>query len=510
MNSPDQRLMRLESAWSRLTGEGLAPTHLIANDDVLIERAAVDQLTQVAALPAQLRALGIGSDIADIERVVATPDLHPGSPFPVGVAIEAHGLVIPGAVGADIGCGMRLMTFDVTEAEIEGHIDALSHHLRSLFFEGARDIPLSPRQRAAILVEGLHGLASTFDDNAGSGIWRGLDAAQIERDMTLHHEDGSLIAQRVHSVHDTWVRSSGSVHGRDDQIGSLGGGNHMAELQVIDEVVDAFTARTFGLDAGQLCVLIHSGSLVLGSAVAHAYRERAGKILREMSPAKAGQIPGHLTPLIEVGEHAHVAGQYIDALRTAANFATVNRLALSLMFAQAMSRTLGREVHASLVWDAPHNLTWGNSDKIVHRKGATPAHGPTGTGRFGVTGEPVLLPGSMGDASWVLAGSGSERALESASHGAGRAVARGKAAHAGKGRECSEIDEKGLNVVTSVDFKALAARGRHDIAEQMQARLAEEAPSAYKSVEPALRSLEQAGVARRVARLRPLLTVKDA
>lgn len=466
------------------------PTSIIANDDVIIEQRAIDQVRQIADLNDRLPAG------ASIDRIVATPDLHPGSPFPVGVVMQTSGIVIPGAAGYDIGCGMRLAGLDVSPDELDGRYDLLSEHLRHQFFAGGRDLPLSPRQREALLREGLYGLLDTYADNADHGLWRLLGSDDLQAQLPHHHLDGSMIADTVHVGHERWVQSSGSMHGRDDQIGSLGGGNHFAELQVIEHLHDPHTARTFGLKQGNLAMMIHSGSVSLGSSVGAHWRDKA----RALRLAQHIDVPEHLAWLeLEQGGEG-----YIDALKTMANFATANRLAMMLMFQRAMELTLDREVSVQLVWDCPHNFTWPVSDgQILHRKGATPAIGPTGTGTFAFTGEPVLLPGSMGDASWVMAGRGNDELLSSASHGAGRAISRGKAAHA---------DDPGqpLRVVLPADLDKLRAQGRSDIANELQKRLNEERPAAYKPVLPALQSLEEASVARRVAKLKPLLTVKGA
>jgi tRNA-splicing ligase RtcB (3'-phosphate/5'-hydroxy nucleic acid ligase) len=189
----------------------------------------------------------------------------------------------------------------------------------------------------------------------------------------------------------------------------------------------------------------------------------------------------------------------------AANFAFANRLFLGLMAVRAIEEASGRTVGARLVYDAPHNLVFPSADgaDFVHRKGATPAPGP---GAPDWLGRPVIIPGSMGAASYLLAGEGNEGALESACHGAGRAISRGRAARASPDVFARALAE--LRVVGPVDPRAPALALRRDIVEKYRKRMMEEAPYAYKAVEPVIESVEGARVARKVARLLPLCTVK--
>lgn len=187
----------------------------------------------------------------------------------------------------------------------------------------------------------------------------------------------------------------------------------------------------------------------------------------------------------------------------AANFAFANRLFLGLMALQAIEEASGRRIASRLVYDAPHNLVFRSGDAMLHRKGATPAHGPGGTDWLG---KPVIIPGSMGASSFLLAGTGNEGALESACHGAGRALSRGRAAHVSADVFARAIDK--LRVVGPIDPRSPSLARRRDILEKYEKRIMEEAPYAYKAVEPVVDAVERASVARKVARLWPLCTVK--
>jgi tRNA-splicing ligase RtcB len=443
-----------------------------------------------------------GDAPGQLSRVVLTPDLHRGSGIPVGTVAECRGFVVPQAVGNDVCCGMRLLVTDVTADELAPHLDALQQPLRHAFFGGGRDVPLSPRQREAILREGIGGLAATFADNAHLGVWRGLDAAAIAAERAHTHLGGGLPARGIHAFGD-WIRSSGGDHGRDAQIGSIGGGNHFVELQIVDAIRDGAVAHAWDIHKGRVALMVHSGSVGLGHLVGGFFTDRA----RAIYPTGVPHPDHGFYVLPTAGPHAAEAARYLDALANAANFAFVNRLVLARVALRVLGEALGRDLDSRLVYDAPHNLIWpGEGDVHVHRKGACPAPGPDGAGPFAWTGHPVIIPGSMGDVSWLLAGDGNDRALCSACHGAGRAVPRGAARHV----EAAVWDRAraSLRVVTPLDVSDPIIARRRDIVAAHDDRLKEEGPWAYKDVTPVVDTVARAGVARRVARLSPVMTIK--
>jgi tRNA-splicing ligase RtcB len=245
--------------------------------------------------------------------------------------------------------------------------------------------------------------------------------------------------------------------------------------------------------------MIHSGSVGLGHAVGGHFMDRA----REIFPKSVKAPKSGFYPLPTSGPRAEEGLFYLDGMGNAANFAFANRLFLGLMAIRAIEEASGRTVDSRLVYDAPHNLVFREDDIYLHRKGATPAHGPTATDWLG---KPVIIPGSMGAASYLLAGTGHEAALESACHGAGRALSRGRAARTT--REVFVRETAALRVVGPIDPRSPALVRRRDILEKYEKRLMEEAPYAYKPVEPIVESVEDGGIARKVARLFPLCTVK--
>lgn len=409
---------------------------LLAGPRVPIERAAITQALEWAAR--------LGDDLTDM---VLMPDLHVGAGIPVGVAARLRTLV-PEIIGRDIGCGMRLLVVPgVTAETVVEHERALAQRLRAIFFAGERALATSPRQRAALLQHGLLGLLETATDNAGRGLWALFDAREQERDLGRTHADGSLLADGVFDGYAKYVRGSDRVAQPDPQLGSLGGGNHMAEICVVHRIADPLAAA-WGALPGTVAVLVHSGSLAIGGAAAT-----------------------------------------VQAMHNASNFAYGNRLFLGLMVVRALQEACGVELASRLVYDAPHNFIEPDEDQWLHRKGATPAEAE----------RPVIIPGSMGDGSWLCAGHGSADALRSTNHGAGRVLSRGRAARTPDAR----LDA--LRVVTPIDPSVVH---RADILREHRRRLQEEAPGAYKPLEPLLDAVERAGAARRVAHLHPLVTVK--
>ncbi len=480
---------------------------LFANDSVSLEKDAFSQLLEFASLagtlediqsrPEQPGCCGFfGEAGARIERIVLTPDFHRGSGIPVGTVFDARGFVVPRAIGNDIGCGMRLYATDLPAEALEPHWKAITTRLRHLFFHGGRDIPMSPLQREALLREGLPGLLSVASPNASRGLWRRVRPRGEEDEIARMFHGGGFSARGLFGF-DALVRSSGREDGRDPQIGSVGGGNHFVELQRVEEIVDGATAMAWGLRRGTLAIMVHSGSVGLGHAVGGHFMDLAHRIFPGAVPH-----PAHGFYVLPTGEHpgGKHAASYLDAMKNAANFAFANRLFLGKMAEEAIACATGRTLETRLVYDAPHNLVFEDGPSLLHRKGATPAGGPSCPDWLG---QPVIIPGSMGAASWLCAGSGHFAALESACHGAGRSVPRGEAVHRGDPRALAR-----LRVVTPLDVDSPAVRLRRDILEKHEKRLFEEAPSAYKDIGPVIESVQDAGIARRVARLSPLLTVK--
>lgn len=479
---------------------------LYANKDVVVEAEAFEQLydfTDAARAIEDIQSSGaefFGDARASIDRIVLTPDFHRGSEIPVGTVIEARNVIFPAATGNDICCGMRLLATDLPTTALDDHWPEIQAKLRGIFFEGKRDIPMSPRQREAVLRDGLPGLVATAEDNATRGIWTRFDPRAQKDDLARAHGDGQLFTRRLFGF-ESFIKGSGNVDGRDPQIGCVGGGNHFCELQRVDAVLDGGAARAWGVSKGNLCIMIHSGSVGIGHAIGGHFMDRA----RELFPAGVRAPKNGFYPLPIEGPLANEGQFYMDGMGNGANFAFANRLFLGLMVLRAIEEATGRTLESKLVYDAPHNLVFHTpgTETCLHRKGATPAHGPSAPDYLG---KPVIIPGSMGSASYLLAGEGNTGALESACHGAGRSLSRGAASHVSR-EQFTESTEK-LRIVTPVDLNSPQIKLRRDILEKHTKRLMEEAPYAYKPIDPVIDSVHDAGVARRVARLFPLCTVK--
>lgn len=304
------------------------------------------------------------------------------------------------------------------------------------------------------------------------------------------HRLGALPTQSVFGL-DDFVKGSGEAFSRDGQIGSIGGGNHFVEIQRVEDISDGATAHAWGLKRGAITIMAHSGSVGIGHLAGAHFSDVAMRVF----PSKARRPEHGFYPLPASAESGQ---RYLSAMGNAANFAFANRMFLGLMAVRALSEALGREVEARLVYDAPHNLIWDEGGgAMIHRKGACPADGPSDDAEF-PSGHPVIIPGSMGASSYVLRGHGATASLCSACHGAGRLAPRQQ------GRRGSTTELEPLRVVTKVDHRRL----RRDVRQDWERALMEEAPSRYKDVTPIIDTVTEAGIATKVARLWPLLTVK--
>jgi tRNA-splicing ligase RtcB len=452
------------------------PARLFADAELLaaIEHdRSLEQLANVATLP------GI------VEASLAMPDIHQGYGFPVGGVAATEppdGVVSPGGVGYDINCGVRLLALPLSFDELGERRVALVHEI-------SRRVPVGTGGRGAR--EGLRGA--------------NLDRVLREGPRALYEDLGVGSEDELHLTESGGRLSDadpGAVSGRArergaGQIGTLGSGNHFLELQRVERVFEPAAASAFGLREGQITVLIHSGSRGLGHQVCTDFVKRMDAQLgrhrielpdRQLSCAPISSSEG---------------GDYLRAMAAAANFAWANRAAIAERTRAAIAQVLGAGAARATrqVYDVAHNVAklehHGEREVCVHRKGATrafpPGH-PEIPAEYREVGQPVFIPGSMGTASFVLAGrEGSmQRSFGTTCHGAGRRMSRTavrKAVEGGALRR--ELERQGIAV------RALSSRG-----------LAEEAPEAYKDVDRVVEIVERAGLAARVARLRPIGVLK--
>ncbi len=494
----DQRLIRLDASRLTLNPPAPFPVRIFANSSVPVEPAAVDELRSVIATSETLDRLAPGE--WSIERIAVTPDFHKGAGIPIGTVLETRGAVIPQATGSDINCGMRLHTTALPAARVSECLDQIESRARHLFFEGGRQIPMTGRDREALLTGGLGAL---FDRKPGSQL--GGQWATVERQgwpLRLDHVEarGSLPGSIHTPVLRDWLGDPDRLS-RDAQIGSIGGGNHFVEIQRVERIIDRQTAWAWGLRAGCAVIMVHSGSVSIGHAAWRLVRDLVeGAYPRGIRRPENGIFP--------LGLGTPEAKAYEETVAAAANFAFANRMFLAASAVEAIEGELG-EIEARLLYDSPHNFVWRTAGgSRVHRKGATPARGPEameGTPFHG-WGEPVLVPGSMGASSFVLAGLGLGEALDSASHGAGRALSRGDASRCAH----REFDDflANFRVVTPLDFRRQETRRRADIWRRKIEDLRAEGPHAYKGIRAIIDTLAEAGIAKPVAELMPLMTIK--
>ncbi len=424
---------------------------------------------------------------ATLRAVVTTPDFHPGKPVPVGVVVDVEDAVLPHLIGNDIGCGMRMLALDgLTQDDLRPELE---HHLRHVFFQGGRDIALTGHDRHALLREGIPGLLESLS-RGREGLLARMDLDQAWKDVDRTCDDGQFSCSGIVGGFADYATID-DVHRRDALMGTIGGGNHFVEVGIVDDIADGRFASVAGLRRGTVVAVVHSGSLDFGQHVGSSVREK-------LMASRLGRTDYRILPR---GDDLHAA--YLAGHANAANAAFVNRFLIGLAAVEALSRAAGRELCGRLVYDAPHNTVWEKDGIVRHRKGACTARG-IGDLRgspYEWLGEPVILPGSMGDGSWLLKGCGRVEGLSSAAHGAGRKLSRQEA------RSVGRIGSH-LRVVGPVDTKDPRIRARADILGEVEARLNEEAPSAYRPIDQVVDPMVDAGLVERVARIKPLLTVK--
>lgn len=430
---------------------------------------SVEQLMNVATLP------GIS------ECAYAMPDVHQGYGFPVGGVAAfrlSDGVISPGGVGYDINCGVRLLASELTVADIRGKLEDLVHNV-------SRSVP-SGTGRGGELRLTDHELDRVFVEGCGYLVERGLalpeDIDATESGGSLPQADPAQVSQRA--------RQRGST-----QLGTLGSGNHFVEIQTVEQVFDTAAAEVLGLETGRITVLIHTGSRGLGHQVCTDYVREMDRVM----PKYGIELPDRELACAPFDSPEGRA--YFGAMCAAANFAWSNRQTITHIVRGVFERAFGDAGRLRLVYDVAHNIAkveeYGGEQLCVHRKGATRAFGPNNPEIpeiYRDVGQPVFIPGSMGTASWVLVGAegAMTESFGSTCHGAGRRMSRRAAKRVAQGHEVRrELAKKGIVVRC-----------------HSNSELAEEAPHAYKDVDRVVDVVDRMGLARKVARLKPLGVIK--
>ena len=449
-------------------------------DDMLLEGALDDkslkQLVNTSTIP------GI------VKYALAMPDIHQGYGFPIGGVIATElpdGAISPGGVGYDINCGVRLVGTHLDKEEVAPYLDELASALHRNCPSGVGqggEIRLSTGEVANLVEKGAR--------------WAVEHGYATEADLERTEEGGQIAGADAGKV------SPRALERGRDQVGTLGAGNHFIEVDVVDEIFDEEAAGAMGLAEGRVVAQIHSGSRGFGHQICSDYVKRFHKIVKKYGI----ELPDR--ELVCAPLSSPEGQDYLAAMRAAANFAFTNRQVMLHLIRRSFDEVLGGKVDNPWVfqiYDIAHNMAKIEEHELdgrtvevcVHRKGATRAFGPGSAALPGVyrkIGQPVLVPGSMGTASWVLAGTAGSMAqtFGSTCHGAGRTMSRRQAKRTVWGEDLrDELEEGGIRVRAG-----------------SMAGLAEEAPLAYKDVDRVIEVVHNAGIARKVARIVPLAVVK--
>jgi tRNA-splicing ligase RtcB len=461
------------------TGDMVVDATIFASKEIKLESEAVHQLYDSACLP-------------PARKVLATADIHVGFGVPIGACIGLEDAIMPPAVGYDINCGMRLLRTPFMKGQID--TDALADSIaRDIpLGEGMHNLPVNKHLLETVAAEGVNAVPKLVK-SVQHKTWEAFDEQEFADDIRKIEENGQMPADM-----DTVPRLA--IEKGADQLGTLGGGNHFIEIQYIQHIYDDDLAGFFGLSLNQIMVMIHSGSRRFGYEIADEYMALAGR-----QPGMEGRrkMLSYLSTKSPEGQ------RYILAMGAAANFAFVNRHIMGLLVRRCIARMFG-PTPIPLIYDVTHNMakleTHLDRSLWVHRKGATRAFGPkqmAGT-PFEKVGQPIITPGSMGTASYLMVGTGnSEESLSSVNHGAGRVMSRSAAS--GMGRHGHGHGGHGA-MITDDEFKR-SMKGIKLIAQDRR-RIKEEAPGAYKDIDEVVRIVTECGWAKRVARLVPLAVLK--
>jgi tRNA-splicing ligase RtcB (3'-phosphate/5'-hydroxy nucleic acid ligase) len=459
------------------SGKMRVPGMIFSSRELIDEVRGGESITQVANVSTLPGIVGYS---------IAMPDIHWGYGFPIGGVAAFRmedGIVSPGGVGYDINCGCRFMTTALMADDIKPFIKEV---VLALY----RDIPLgvgkggeirlSKREEEMVATEG-----ASWAIKQGYG--KKDDLSKTEDRGVMSGADPDVLSERA-------------VKRGMEQLGTLGSGNHFLEIQVVDEIYDQKIADIFNLHKGQVTVFLHTGSRGFGHQICDDF-------LKKMSekPQVAG-LPDRQLACAAIT--SDTGRQYLAAMACAANYAWANRQVIMLLAGESMLKSLGTTpgvMRMSLLYDVSHNIVKMEKHMVdnseiklcVHRKGATRAFPPgheTLPDIFRETGQPVLIPGDMGTCSYVLAGDqgAMDKSFGSSCHGAGRTLSRSIAIKKARGRSIQrELEDKGIFV---------QAGGRHTLMEEM--------PEAYKDVSQVVEAVTSAGLARKIARLRPIGVIK--
>lgn len=450
---------------------------IFASESINLEPDAVRQLYDAASLP-------------PAKKVLATADIHVGFGIPIGAVLGLDTAIMPAAVGYDINCGMRLLRTPFSKGDINTDEIALSIARDVPLGEGKSNLELDKTGLEAVVNQGVAAIP-TLARRTNHRAWEAFNPDEFTDDLKRIEENGCLPS-------DFAAVPNAAIQKGAAQLGTLGGGNHFIEIQCVQQVFDQSLAQTFGLFKNQLVIMIHSGSRRFGYEIADRYMNIAA---HRPDMAERKKMLSYLPTDTSAGK------DYIAAMAAAANFGFTNRHIMALLVRRCFNRMFG-PTPLHLVYDVAHNMakleTHEGEPLWVHRKGATRAFGHNRMANtiFEKTGQPIIIPGSMGTASYLLVGTGdSKESLCSVNHGAGRVMSRSAAL--GKSRRGKTISQA---LITDDQFKR-SMKGIKLITSDKR-RIKEEAPDAYKDIDEVVRIVLECGWARAVTRMVPLAVLK--
>jgi len=458
-------------------GQMVTDATIFASEAIKLEPDAVRQLCDAASLP-------------PAKKVLATADIHVGFGIPIGAVLGLDRAIMPAAVGYDINCGMRLLRTPFSRGDIDIDKIAISIARDIPLGEGKANLPLDKTCIEAVINKGAASVP-TLAQRTNHRAWEAFDPDEFADDLKRIEENGQMPG-------DPAAVPSNAIQKGANQLGTLGGGNHFIEIQYVQEIFDAALAKTFGLLKNQIVVMIHSGSRRFGYEVADEYMSIAA---RRPEMAERRKMLSFLPTDSGAGKN------YIAAMAAAANFAFTNRHIMALLVRRCFNRMFG-PTPLKMIYDVAHNMakleTHQGNRLWVHRKGATRAFGAERMSAtyFAKTGQPIITPGSMGTASFLLVGTGnSDESLCSVNHGAGRVMSRTAAmGKIRRGRVITPASISDEQFKRSMEGIKLITGDRR--------KIKEEAPDAYKDIEEVVRIVIECGWAKAVARMVPLAVLK--
>lgn len=448
---------------------------IVASQDLIesMDEAVYEQLVNAASLP------GI------IDRMIALPDAHAGYGFPIGgvAAFDtSDGVICPGAVGYDINCGVRTVTTNLIFQDIEKKVDSLIREFYKVIPSGVgvkSKISLTKKELNDLLTDG----AKWVIQNRGFGKTEDLD--YLEDNGIAKDANPSAVSEEA-------------FQREKCQLGTLGAGNHYIELQIVEEIFDIERARVFGLFKNQVVVTFHTGSRGLGHQVCADYMRLAARNVAAKKITVPSRELAYFSPDDPEGKN------YLGAMRAATNYAFANRQTISFYIDQVLNNVI-KDVDTNIMYDVGHNTLKNETHRVgasrkellVYRKGSTrsfPGRAQGVTKPYRVSGQPVIVGGSMGSSSYILAGTEDAmvKTFGSTVHGAGRTMSRTAAKKAVTPEKLAEeLKHKGV----SLKVKNRAA-------------VVDEAPGAYKDIDEVVKSVNKPIISIRVARLRPIGVIK--